>query len=66
MFRPQWSYLSINTIWLSKIMYIHCTSLYHVVDLLLGGPGLDVQPIAVALSASPELPTFNQGISGVI
>lgn len=23
-------------------MYIHCTSLYQVVDLLLGGPGLDV------------------------
>ena len=66
MFRPQWSCLSINNIWLSKIMYIHCTSLYHVVDLLLGGPGLDVQPIAIALSVSPELTNFNQGTSGVI
>ena len=61
MFRAQQSYLSINKIWLSKIMYIHCTSLCRVVDLLLGGPGLDVQRIAIALSASATPPDINHG-----
>lgn len=36
-------------------MYIHCTSLYQVTDLLLGGPGLDDQQITPALSASATL-----------
>ena len=42
-------------------MYIHCTSLCRVIDLLFGGPGLDVQRIAIALSASATPPDINHG-----
>ena len=55
MFRQQWSCLSINNIWLSKIMYIHSTCLYHVVDLHLGGgQSLRVQLYAIAMPKCHE------------